>query len=290
MIPEPFLRRADTLGEGMICLPGGTEIAWVDILGKRLMRADLDGGDLRETQMETEIGAVLPGRVGEIVLVLRRQVVAMDLETGARRPIWEAGEREAESNRFNDATVDPFGNLWITSMDFDAEAPTGNLWRLTPQGNASVMAGGFPCLNGPAFSPDGKHLYLGDTMNGKVLVYGHDPESGRLTEPRVFVDLRPFGGLSDGMTVDAGGNLWLCQATAGRVGRFAPDGTKIGTVALPVPIVTSCCFGGPDLSTLYITTARIILDECELEAYPDSGSLYRVETNATGLEPVRFEA
>ena len=283
MKPELFVSRHETLGEGMMCLPGGDRLAWVDILGKRLILATGDGTILLERNFDTEIGAVLPGSGQELVLVLRKDVVAFDPESGVQRPIWSANEAEPETNRFNDAAIDPAGNLWITSMDFDAEAATGMLWRVTASGEARAMIRGYRCLNGPVFSPEGRTLYLADTMGGKVLAFDLELETGRLSGERVFVDLGPFGGLPDGMTVDAAGHVWLCQLTAGRIGCYAASGEKLRSVALPVPMVTSCCFGGPENRTLFVTTARILLDDIDLDAYPDSGSVYRIETDTTGL-------
>ena len=288
MTPELFLNRADMLGEGMMCLPETGRLVWVDILGKRLMLADADGTIVLERRFDTEIGAVLPGVDDEMILVLRKDVVAFDPESGTERHIWSAHGLEPETNRFNDAAIDPAGNLWIGSMDFDANETTGVLWRVSPSGQAQSMTGGYRCLNGPAFSPDGRTLYLGDTMGGRVLAFDLDLQSGGLSNERLFVDLGAFGGLPDGMTVDAAGNVWLCQITAGRIGCYAPSGEKLKSVALPVPMVTSCCFGGPDLTVLYATTARIILDDIDLEAYPDSGSLYRIKTGAVGLPANRF--
>jgi sugar lactone lactonase YvrE len=287
---ERLLHRQDLLGEGMMWLEDSRRIAWVDILNKRLMIASETGTDLCCYEQATEIGAVLPAATGELVLVLRNQVVAFDEASGKTRLIWSAKGLEPESNRFNDATIDPAGNLWVGSMDFDAEAPTGNLWRVTPDGEASKRASGFQCLNGPAFSRDGKVLYLGNTMRGQVLAYDLDLSTGALANRRVFVDLTPFGGFCDGMTVDLNDNLWVCQITAGRIGCFSPDGHKLHSVALPVPMVTSCCFSGADYSELFATTARILLDEAELAAYPDSGSLYRIKTGLRGARPTSFGA
>ena len=285
---ELLLKRQDMLGEGMMWLDHSGRIAWVDILGKKLMTANYDGSDLRSFEQPSEIGAVLPSADQELILVRRDEVVRFDETSGETNRIWSAKGEEPESNRFNDATIDPAGNLWVSSMDFDAHAPTGNLWRVTSDGEASKQTSGFKCLNGPAFSPDGKTLYLGDTMHGRVLAFDLDLQKGGLSNERVFIDLNPFGGLCDGMAVDAEGDLWVCQVTAGRIGCYSPDGTKRHSIAIPVPIVTSCCFGGADLTTLFVTTGRIILDDIDLDAYPDSGSLYAVSTKRKGRLPDRF--
>ncbi|WP_380054066.1 SMP-30/gluconolactonase/LRE family protein [Falsihalocynthiibacter sp. SS001] len=281
-------RRSDTLGEGMMWLPDQERIAWVDILGKAFMTAAPDGSDVRTYPQPSEIGAVLPSSAGELILVRRREVVAFDEASEDERLIWSADDMELMSNRFNDATVDPAGNLWISSMDFDAKAQTGALWRLTPGGSATKQVEGFKCLNGPAVSNDGRVLYLGDTMEGEVLSFDLDLFSGKLSNRKVFVDLKPFGGLCDGMTIDSEGNVWICQITAGRIGCYNPEGDHIYSLALPVPMITSCCFGGPELRDLYITTARILLDDADLAAYPESGSLFAALTGVVGLPPNMF--
>lgn len=288
MAAEMILRRQDFLGEGMMWLEKSQQIAWVDILGKKLMIAEPDGTGAREYQQETEIGAVLPAADGRLVLVLRKDIVLFDQTSGHTQLLWSAAGQEPDTNRFNDAAIDSVGNLWVGSMDFDAEKPSGNLWVVTPEGTAAMKASGFRCLNGPVFSPDGRTMYLGDTMAGRVLAYDVDLTTAELANMRQFVDLNPFGGLPDGMAVDEHGNVWVCQITAGRIGNYAPDGRRIQSIALPVPIVTSCCFGGRDLSTLYATTARIILDDTELAAYPDSGSLFALSPGVRGLLPNVF--
>ncbi len=268
------------LGEGVSWDAATARLWWVDILGKRLFRGDPATGVVEQWPQPTEIGAAIACADGRRALVLRDRVDLFDAETGTRTLLWQGDE--APSNRFNDAGTDRAGNLWITSMDFDAVAPTGALWRVTPAGEGRRLLTGYPCLNGPVFSPDNRTLYMGDTMAGRVLAFDHDPATGDLGDARPFIDLGGLAGLADGMAVDADGCLWLARVSSGRVTRYAPDGAPLMTIALPVPMVTSCAFGGTDNATLYMTTARIIMDETDLAAYPDSGSVYSVATTARG--------
>jgi xylono-1,5-lactonase len=288
MKAELLLRREDELGEGMLCLPGGQKIAWVDILGQRLMQADADGGNLTTKDFDTTIGAVLPSQDGRLVLVLCNRAVWFDPASGLQELIWSAENEEPAHNRFNDAAIDPQGNLWICSMDFDATAKTGTVYRIAPNGTATIIDRGYACLNGPTFSPDGTVAYVGDTMVGRIMAYDIDPTSGAVGPARTFVEFDRFNGLPDGMATDCEGNIWVCQVTAGRICRYSPDGTKIETVALPVPMITSCAFGGENLDKFYVTSARIIFDSADLAAYPDSGSLYRIDMAVRGLKPNLF--
>lgn len=275
-----------TLGEGACWDAGRNRLWWVDILGRRLFCGDPETGARQTWEMPTEIGACLPAAGGGCVLVLRDRVETFDPETGMRGDYWKGVERR--ENRFNDAGLDTRGNLWITSMDFDATAPTGQLWRLDPEGVGHPLLGGFPVLNGPVFAPDGRVIYVADTMNGQVLSAPHDPDNGMIGDPKVLIDLGPFGGLADGMAIDADGCLWLARITAGRVSRYAPDGRQLATFALPVPMVTSVAFGGPDLDVLFVTTARILLSDADLAAYPDSGSVFALRPGVKGLDAGSF--
>ena len=283
-----FLKREEILGEGILCLPDADLIAWVDILGKKLMLSDSKGDNIRVFKQPSEIGAVLPSVTDDLILVLRNSVIRFNPISFCNREIWSAAEIEPKTNRFNDATVDPLGNLWLGSMDFEAKYPSGVLYRITPDGEANEMETGFRCINGPAFSIDCKTIYVGDTMNGQVLAFDHDPENGSLTNKRLHINFGIFDGLPDGMTVDAQDNLWVCQITAGRISCFDSSGVKLRSIALPVPMVTSCCFGGPELTSIYVTTARIILDSPDLNAYRDSGSIYLIESAGKGLKPNKF--
>jgi xylono-1,5-lactonase len=272
-----------TLGEGASWDHQRQRLWWVDILGRRVFCGDPATGQSESWAMDIEIGAALSGPDGKRVLVLRDRVELFSPETGAREILWRSDE--APTNRFNDAGIDAHGALWIGSMDFDAAAFSGSLWRLGKGGDASQVTGGIRVVNGPVFSPDRRTLYFGDTVSGLVMTIALDPCTGLPTgQPRKHIDLGSLGGLSDGMTIDSEGCLWVARITAGRITRYKPDGTPDLTLALPVPMVTSLAFGGTDLRTLYVTTARIIFDETDLAAYPDSGSVYAFQVTTGGFE------
>ncbi len=289
MTAELLLHRQDELGEGMLCLPDGS-IAWVDILGQKLILANQDGSALSTYDFDTTIGAVLPSQDGRLVLVLRNRAVYFDPATHTQELIWSAEAIEPAHNRFNDAAIDPAGNLWICSMDFDCTALTGAIYRISPDGKAHTIDHGYACLNGPTFSPDGRVAYVGDTMERRIFAYDIDPNTGAAGDARLFLTLGGFDGLPDGMATDSAGNIWICHVTAGRICCYSPAGEKLHTIVLPVPMVTSCAFGGPDLTDLYATTGRIILDAPDLAAYTDSGSVYRIKTKIQGQKPARFGA
>lgn len=288
MQPALFCAAEARLGEGASWDGRGQALWWVDILGRRLMRSDAATGRLGHWDQPTEIGAALGAAGGGRVLVLRDRVEFFDPVFGRRRLFWQGPE--PITNRFNDAGVDRSGNLWVSSMDFDALVPNGALWRLTPDGTATRVLSGYRVLNGPVFSPDGTRLYLCDTMAATVLVCDYDAARGTVSTPRPFVTLGASDGLADGMAMDRDGCLWLAQIMAGRVTQFSPSGAALRSIPFPVPMVTSCAFGGRDLSTLYVTSARILMSDADLAAAPASGSVFSVQTPVRGLPIPLFAA
>lgn len=288
MQAEKLFASAALLGEGASWDADAQALWWVDILGRKLYRADPATGWIESWDQPTEIGASLAAADGRRVLVLRDRVELFDPASVTRAVFWQGDE--PATNRFNDAALDRQGNLWVASMDFDATAPTGALWRVTQAGEATRVLGGYAVINGPVFSPDGGTLYFADTMAGRIMVCEYDAASGAVSDPRLFMALGPYEGLADGMAIDAEGCLWVARITAGRVTRYSPQGAAVTTVAVPVPMVTSCAFGGANLSNLYITTARILLNDADLGAYPDSGSVFCMATQARGLHVIPFHA
>jgi sugar lactone lactonase YvrE len=131
-------------------------------------------------------------------------------------------------------------------------------------------------------------MYLADTPTGRILAYDLDRASGALANRRTFVQVPAADGWPDGMTVDAEDYLWSCHWGGWRLTRYAPDGRIERVVWLPVPQVTSCTFGGPDLATLYVTTAAVDLDEATRARAPLAGALFAFQPGVVGLPEHSF--
>jgi xylono-1,5-lactonase len=186
----------------------------------------------------------------------------------------------------NDGKVGPDGALWLCTDDLAEREPRGVLWRIAPDGTASLVDAGFVVGNGPAFAPDGRTMYLADTMARRVLAYDLVPELGEVRSRRVFATFAEDVGFPDGMTVDAAGFLWVAHWGGGRITRYDPEGTVERVVPMPVPNVTSLAFAGPELTTLFVTTAREGMTEADLARCPGAGGLFALETDVQGrVEP-----
>ena len=142
--------------------------------------------------------------------------------------------------------------------------------------------------NGVAVSPDGRTLYLADSIPRTIFAYDLDPETGAITGKRIFATTEDRPGVPDGATVDSEGHVWSAQFDAGLVVRYAPDGCVVREIPFPVTRVTSCVLGGPALTTLYVTSASFRLSDEERRAQPLAGAVFAVEVDVPGVPEARY--
>ena len=192
--------------------------------------------------------------------------------------------------RFNDGRVDRQGRFWVGSMvEGQPEPPdtTGELFSVAHDGTVRSHFDGIRIPNSICWSPNGQTLYFADTPNREIHSIAFDVESGRPGRRSLFAST-PEGAFPDGSTVDAEGCLWNAEWGTGRVVRYAPDGRIEGEIQLPVSRATCVAFGGADLSTLHVTTAKVGLSKAALRAEPQAGDLFVYETSVRGLPEARF--
>lgn len=275
------------LGEGPHWSAARRRLYWVDILAPAVLHADPQRGGVTVVPMPELVGTIVPRRRGGFVATTQHGIKAIDIDSGAMAPIADP-EADRPGNRFNDARCDRAGRLWAGTLAIDTSPGEGSLYRFDPDGRAHRMDGGFHVSNGLDFSPDNRRLYFTDTGKRRIYVYDFDLETGEIDNRRVFHELPEGVGTPNGLTVDAEGCVWSAQWDGWCLTRYDPDGVVERVINLPVPRPTSCIFGGPDLATLYVTSARIRLSAQQLLEAPFSGSVFAVDAGVRGLPEAAF--
>jgi len=255
------------------------ELLWVDILGCTIHRGrSLDDGHvelLGTVTLDRHVGAVAPWIHGGYVVAAGEGFVFVDVSGRMKELAQPAAGSGAV--RMNDGACDPQGRFWAGTMAYDEAPGGGALYRLELDGSCVTVLEGLTISNGIGWSPDGSTMYLSDSGTRRVDVFDFDGPSGAISGRRPFVVVDAPRVAPDGLTVDEDGGVWIALWGGGEVRRYAPDGSLTATVRLPVDRPTSCAFGGPDRSVLFVTTARDGLDDAALEGQPHAGKLFRVD-------------
>jgi len=281
------------LGEGALWSPRAQALWWVDILGRRLLRLCPADGTRGQWHFDEEVSAVTEradaGAASRgLLLALRRGFASFDPECGHLQYLHRPAEEPAH-NRFNDGKCDARGRFWAGSMDFDCRAPTGALYRFDPDGRCTRHEVGFAVTNGPTWSADGRTMFFNDTVAGEVLAYDVDMDAGTLSKRRTWLRFAEGDGVPDGMCTDAAGRLWIAHWGGSCVSCHDPaSAAELCRIVLPATQITSCAFGGPDLCTLYITSAATGLDAAARAREPLAGGLFAVQVDSPGRAAHRF--
>ena len=238
------------------------------------------------------VGAVGLTRSGGLVLALVDGFAygPAEPDAGGRYPLapYDGFRVDRSVIRFNDGKPSPWGDFWAGTMPWRDGGPACSLYRLTPDGRVTELLGGVGLSNGLDWSDDRRAFFYADSRSGGVDVFAVDPETGGLGERRRFVTVD--AGIPDGLALDADGCLWLAVFGAGEVRRYTPAGDLDTVIALPVDQPTSLAFGGEDLATLYITTAREDMSPAEVAAQPHSGDIFACVPGTPGRLPNLFGA
>jgi len=287
--PTCVWRAGARLGEGTLWSTRSQALYWVDILSNRLYRyrpadARRDHWDLGENisavaERERETG---------LLVSLRRDFAFFDPDSGLVSRIARP-EPEREGNRFNDGKCDAAGRFWAGTMDFDCRESTGALYCLDAGGQHTRHVDGLHITNGPTWSIDGRTMFVNETGHRRIFAFDFDPDAGRLSRRRLWLEFSEADGAPDGMTTDAEGHLWIAHFGGACVtAHAAEDGRELARIALPTDNVTNVAFGDADLRTLYITTASIELDENQRRRQPLAGGLFAVRMDVAGQPAARY--
>ena len=278
------------LGESPMWHPQEQALYWCDIPGRRLHRLDPATGAARQWDFPVEPASVAPALDGTLLLAMRDGLWRFDPATGVRERL-AAPPYDPATERFNDGKCDPQGRFWVGTI-YEPRDPALAALYCWDGAALSRRADGITVSNGLAWGVDGHTMYWSDTKAHTVYAFDFDPVEGRLSRRRTFAEfprrvpdqpLDAYGGRPDGAAVDSEGCYWVAMFEGQRLLRLAPTGEVLQEVRLPVRCPTMPCFGGPDLKTLYITTAREKRPAEELAVQPLAGCVLALRVAVPGL-------
>lgn len=278
MTVSVFDDRACTLGEGPLWHPHRQQLFWVDIIGKRLMTRDADGP--RDWTFDRHPSAAAWVDADTLLIATDRDLVRFSIANGACERLVGL-EEDNDLTRSNDGRADPRGGFWIGTMGKSAQTGAGTLYRYW-RGELRPLRDGLTIPNATSFTADGRTAYFADTADHVVWRIPLDADGWPEAAWEVFLDHRASGLNPDGAIVDAADHLIVAEWGASRVARYAPTGVLVDHMPLPVPQPSCPALGGPDLATLFVTTARQGMSEADLDAAPLSGQTFMVETTWRG--------
>jgi sugar lactone lactonase YvrE len=271
---QVFSNTVCTLGEGPLWHPEEQVLYWFDILGKRLFRSD--GTDEQSWDFDEHVSAAGWIDTGVLLIASETALSVFETETGESTYLHPL-ESDNPVTRSNDGRGDPWGGFWIGTMGKNAEPGAGAIYRYY-DGMLTKLFDKITISNAICFAPDRSHAFYTDTRKRKILKVALDDDGYPDGKPTLFTDLTAAELNPDGAVVDAEGNLWVAQWGASRVACYGPDGAFTRAVAVPASQASCPAFGGPDLSTLYITSAAEGLDP---EGESD-GKTFAIPSGTTG--------
>ena len=268
----------DLLGESPVWDWRCQTLYWADQLGRKLRSYVPNSGAVREWALPHELGCVALTRDPAVLLVAQPDhYVLLDTASGEVSQFLSLTQPRP-GVRLNDGRCDRAGRLIAGSVTTDGGPGAGKIWRIGPDASVNQLRDDMVIVNAICCSPPGDRIYYADSRGGLMYTRPYDAGEDEFGDETVFADLRPYGGVPDGATVDSSGGVWIAQIMRGHILRLHPDGTLDRDIEMPAPHVSSLTFGGPDLDVLYVTTVRetgMLISS----SHPLSGGLFAI----TGL-------
>lgn len=282
----------DRCGEAVVWSADESAVYWVDVMRYLVHRLDTASGSVRSWHFDEPVVALsLTTDPGRMLVALASRLVYW----------WPGTDRRQDHGfrldgyprvRLNDGRADPLGNFWLGSMknnvDADGELTDagkgeGVLYRIAPDGSVTQWRDGLGISNTLCWSPDGRSFYFGDTLENEIYAYDYNGADGSISgERRYFAGFERGG--PDGSSIDSEGYVWNCRFGGGCIVRVSPQGAVDRVIEMPVQNVTTCAFGGPDLKTLFVSTASIVSPRGDRLA----GSLFSVRVDVPGMAENRY--
>ncbi|WWC64058.1 uncharacterized protein I303_106665 [Kwoniella dejecticola CBS 10117] len=304
---EVLLKCQNNLGEGVVWHSKSNLLHWVDIFASQLHTYDPKEGTHSIDKYPSKCLTYITPRAGKEGFIATFEGSLVELPPPTRpteksahptinnkeavKVLSEPLDKKLVDDgtvRFNDGGVDPHGRVFYGSMGQDEKAPKfpGELWQIDLSGRQTKVLDEVGVSNGLGFSPDGQKMYYIDSRKDQIDVFDYNLSSGTAVNRRKFASSpppldndHPTEGVYDGLCIDGVGNIWAARWRNGRVIGINPKGEIIAMITVKGSKgATIPCFGGPNLETMYITTASSYLGgEGDSDKYPNSGHLFSID-------------
>ena len=271
------------IGEGPIWSEAENRLYWIDIDDYKLFRFDPVTGRNEVFNIDQPVGTVVPVSPNKVMLGIKDGIAYYDLTVKEMTLLYPLGP-DMPNNRCNDGKCDPAGRFWVGTQDNELKDGAGALYCLDLDGTVHKKLEGLKNPNGIVWSLDHKAMYFIDTYTRKVDAFDFDIDTGNIANKRTAVIIPVEFGVPDGMTMDINGNIWIGHFFGACISSWNPrSGALLQKIDIPSKNVTACWFGGKDMMTLYVTTARAHTDKENLIKYPHAGGLFSIHTQVAGL-------
>jgi len=284
---ELLLDCKNTLGEGITYSSVNNNLYWLDINNKsKLFKLNLSSNKSELFELPEIVTATSVKSNDELILASNNGLNLFTISSKKFERVLNI-EDQLKLTRSNDGGSDAHGRFWLGTMqnNFDKDGNDipindniGKLYKVDIDMNISVAEEGLGIPNTFVWNPNNTKFYFTDTLNGKILSYNFELESGELSNKKDFAQFER--GHPDGSTIDTDGCIWNCRWGGSCIVRFTPTGEVDQIIEMPVQNITNCIFGGSDMKTLFITTAS---NKGENKNDLD-GSLFAINLNYQGIE------
>lgn len=285
--PEPIFESIAEHGEGPVWHAQKQYLYWVDLFKGTFFRASITDLSVEQFTIGQPLGVLALREHGGLVMAAEHDFNFFDIQDTKLTPISSNLGNGKIPTRFNDGAVDPRGRFFAGTMSWDGTADVGKLYRLDPDQTVTLLEEKLYIPNGMGWSPEGNIFYLTDTHKHVIYAYDYELTTGDISNRRVHIRFEDTE-FPDGMTLDTEGHFWISFWGGSKIGRFDSSGKHVEDIGLPVPHPTSCCFGGADMKSLFVTTSQLPLSEDEKKRFPLAGRTFQIQTDTLGRHEPHF--
>lgn len=275
------------LAEGPVYNEKEDSLYWTDIKDKKIYQYNLKTKIIKNYQFDKKIGTFAFTLNDKIIAGCEDGLYFLNLEKGSMKFILNP-KNEIIGNRFNDGKCDAKGRFFVGSMDDEELKQSGHLYSY--DGNMiKNLESNLRISNGLGWNKSNTKFYLTDSPKRVIYIYDYDINKGTISNKKIFAKIKEEDGYPDGLTLDNEDNIYSCHWAGFKITKYNPKGEILESIKLPVPNISSCCFGGLDYKTLFITTAKKDLTQNELNRYPLSGHIFQINMNISGQKSKIFQ-